>query len=656
MFRSYLLGALLVCSLPSFAQEQDTTDLQLLSNLSAETEATELQRKLNEKVGAASKKALSSRETPGIVSIITEEEIRKSGARDMIDLLRSIPGFDFGQDLDFVSGLILRGAWSFEGKILVLLDGMELNDLLYQNVAFFNRFPVDLIERIELIRGPGSAIYGGTAEFGVINIITKGSIGTQSGLEAFLMTGFLPDAIGRTNAGISFVKRFDAKTHVDVSYFQGKSIRSDQTYQDFEKAEPEVNLTNQSDVTTRNLNVGFTTGTLSVRGLFENYLLNRPGLSTEFKNSFFALKKDFNLKNGKITPYLQYTSQRPWQQKEPDGKYLINRLASRLKGGVTTSIDVTRKLNFVAGVEAFQDQASSDSSTYFRGKDNISFNLFSVYAQLLYQNRIANITAGFRADKHNAFGAAFVPRIALTKRFDYLHFKILASGSYRAPGIINMTVNSAIKPERSVVFESEIGYQLTPDMILSVNGYSIRTKDIIVYFYEDLGNNEYIEGYENERRFGTSGIEMHYTFKNKKWNFEANLSYYNAGKSDVASYSIPGEENKFIAAGTWKTVLTGGVNLTPTLSFHTTFNLFSSRMAYTEPGVITKLEPYNLINLYLLYENAFVKGLNLSAGVFDLLNERPVLPQAYDGGFSAISGRSREVTAKISYKLPFDKK
>src|SRR5687767_3329264 len=147
-------------------------NLDSLMNLNAFTEESDLQKMLNKNVSVSAQK-LTSRETPGIVSVVTAEEIQNSGARDVIDVLRLVPGFDVAQDLQFVMGLNLRGNWANEGKVLVLMDGQPFNDLLYQSVAVGNHFPIDAIERIEIIRGPGSAQYGGSAEYGVVNIITK---------------------------------------------------------------------------------------------------------------------------------------------------------------------------------------------------------------------------------------------------------------------------------------------------------------------------------------------------------------------------------------------------------------------------------------------------------------------------------------------------
>jgi outer membrane receptor for ferrienterochelin and colicin len=128
---------------------------------------------LNMKITVSSKTAMTSRESPGIVSIVTADEIKKSGARDLIDILNMVPGFNFGYDIDGVIGLASRGNWGHEGKILILLDGQEMNENFYSTFQFGNRIPVGQIKRIEIIRGPGSSIYGGYAELGVVNIITK---------------------------------------------------------------------------------------------------------------------------------------------------------------------------------------------------------------------------------------------------------------------------------------------------------------------------------------------------------------------------------------------------------------------------------------------------------------------------------------------------
>src|SRR5688572_13345028 len=78
------------------AQELES-DLDSLMNMSAYTAESELQKTLNQNLTVSSAKALTTRETPSIISVVTAEEIQNSGARDLTDILRLVPGFEIGQ-------------------------------------------------------------------------------------------------------------------------------------------------------------------------------------------------------------------------------------------------------------------------------------------------------------------------------------------------------------------------------------------------------------------------------------------------------------------------------------------------------------------------------------------------------------------------------
>lgn len=78
-----------------------------------------------------------------------------------MQVLQLIPGFDFGVDVEGIVGIGVRGNWAHEGKVLMLWDGLEMNEDLYSTLQFGGHYPVGQIKRIEIIRGPGSAIYGG---------------------------------------------------------------------------------------------------------------------------------------------------------------------------------------------------------------------------------------------------------------------------------------------------------------------------------------------------------------------------------------------------------------------------------------------------------------------------------------------------------------
>ena len=113
-------------------------------------------------------------EAPGVISVITREEIDNSGARNLDDLLIFVPGITPSQDEENGRGYGVRGLWSMEGKMLILLDGVRMNEALYGNTIFARQFSTDNIERIEIIRGPASAVYGEFGELAVLNIISCG--------------------------------------------------------------------------------------------------------------------------------------------------------------------------------------------------------------------------------------------------------------------------------------------------------------------------------------------------------------------------------------------------------------------------------------------------------------------------------------------------
>jgi iron complex outermembrane receptor protein len=141
-----------------------------------------------ETVVTASRRAQSTLEAPNATTLITAEEIRLSGARSLPELLRRVPGAEVMAMGVASYNLSFRGFnQRVANKVLVLIDGRtEYQDFL--GLTLWSSLPVGLeeIERIEVIRGPGSALYGANAMLGVINIITrapgKGSTAEMAGV------------------------------------------------------------------------------------------------------------------------------------------------------------------------------------------------------------------------------------------------------------------------------------------------------------------------------------------------------------------------------------------------------------------------------------------------------------------------------------------
>ena len=146
---------------------------QTLKNLSME----ELMEVKVDTVFGASKHEQKVTEAPSAVSIVTADDIKQQGYRTLADVLRSVRGFYVTSDR-WYNAIGMRGmniSGDFGGRLLITVDGHRLNDPIYDTAASGMDFllDVDLIERVEVIRGPGSSLYGNNAFLGVINVITR---------------------------------------------------------------------------------------------------------------------------------------------------------------------------------------------------------------------------------------------------------------------------------------------------------------------------------------------------------------------------------------------------------------------------------------------------------------------------------------------------
>ena len=156
----------------------------------------ELARLLNTPVIIASRLQQSQEEAPSAVYVVTRTDIERYGWRELADILRVLPGFDFGNDGTALIGLSERGIWAHEGKVLLMVDGIQVSPLHNGNVNYYGSYPAELIERVEVIRGPGSALYGQFAGAAVINLITRGAEDPEGGRFALRTT-----TLGAGNVG-----------------------------------------------------------------------------------------------------------------------------------------------------------------------------------------------------------------------------------------------------------------------------------------------------------------------------------------------------------------------------------------------------------------------------------------------------------------------
>lgn len=624
-----------------------------------------LEELMNIKIDVASGKGTTLRESPGIISYIDAEEIKNSGARDFMDLLRLIPGFEFGSDVDNSVGLGVRGNWGFEGKVLILLDGQQLNETSYGTFSFSQRIPIDNIKKIEIIRGPGSALYGGVAGLAVIKITTKNGEDLNGG-QFSGNYGISNGTSLRENIQASFGKSITDDLSVSLSAYYNTGKQSAETYEALDGSS--TNYKDSSAVKSSNINLGLKYKDLNLRFIYDDLSVKNLNYDGYTHFDGFYLGANYAIKLGEkwtITPKLNYKKQEPWSYIKPkwyDDTDYYNVYNNRYTGNITTSFDPNDKVNIVFGVEYYEDKSTffnedSEWNIFYNGEQSISFTDLAVFAQATFESKIANITAGIRYDDHSAVDPAFVPRIALTKVVDDWHFKLLYSQAFKTPVIENINLNNEIKPERIDVAEFEVGYRLNSNMFLTANLYTTTIKDVIVYG-ESVVDGETFYNYYNYPKSGTHGIEVDYKYKGN-WGFvNAGYSYYKPNKNaDVDAFQVEGNNKVFLGFPGHKFTTNAHIKLANNLFLNPSILFFSDKYFYEYDAdgelALNKLNNTVLANINLTYENILTKGLDLGVGVYNIGNSKDMYLQPYNGGNYPVLAPGTELNFNLKYRFDF---
>lgn len=137
----------------------------------------ELERLLTVPVYGAAKYAQTTAEATAAVTVLTSGDIASFGWRTLAEVLNGVRGVHFRHDrgYDYVGVRGLSRPGDYSSRVLLLIDGVRSNDNIYDAALLGREFGLDvgLIDRVEYIAGPGSALYGSNAVFGVVNIITR---------------------------------------------------------------------------------------------------------------------------------------------------------------------------------------------------------------------------------------------------------------------------------------------------------------------------------------------------------------------------------------------------------------------------------------------------------------------------------------------------
>src|SRR5438270_2720553 len=146
---------------------------------------------LTTQVASGSKTSESPRDAPATVMIVTADEIQRRGYRDLEELFHDLPGFDVTRGNGSTDSWVdQRGYVSINNdRLIFLVDGVEQGDLSDNTVYISRQYPLSNIERVEIIYGPASTMYGANAYTGVISIITKQAEALVSEGKSFALRG-----------------------------------------------------------------------------------------------------------------------------------------------------------------------------------------------------------------------------------------------------------------------------------------------------------------------------------------------------------------------------------------------------------------------------------------------------------------------------------
>ena len=618
-----------------------------------------------EQVHVVSGAPRSFRDAPGIVSVITREDIRASGARDLVDVLRLVPGVDVALDVEGALGPGVRGLWGTEGKVLFLVDGHEMNEPFYGTWQLGPNLPLDLVERIEVQRGPGSVIYGGFAELAVVRITTRG-VDELSGLELRATAG----AMGTTpsRAGLTGAAALRGEeTWLVASAHVAEAIRSDATFVDTASsngAAPRTfDMAEHAGLSPRwySLNAGHGPWRLSL--VFDDYshetragygeLLERTetvGFRSFFARAHSTLAPTTELQ---VVPHVAYKRQSPWAADDADLATFYAKTSDRFSGGAELRWLPTLDTDVLMGVDLAHDRARLDDERQlgtqhaFDGERTFESTNLAVFGEVFSESLPLTVVAGARGEWSTAYDApTLVPRIALMRGFGPIWAKALYASAFRAPAYENLALNPDIEPERARTYELEVGWSADPSWTFVGNVFDITLIDPIVFRYDAVADTE---NYRNGREVRSQGFELIARVEYERLTLDA--TYANnvlTGHTLEAENTAPGYPQEPLGLAGHKGTLGGRLRLPAQLTLASHAVATSARRSADG----TRGDARLLWNVNLLADDLGLEGLSGAFAVFDVLNEGERYLQAHRSGHAPLPGPSREFVLRLAWTAP----
>lgn len=539
---------------------------------------------------------------PAVVTLITSEDIKATGATNIVDILQSVPGIYVRMSQFGFRPLIhFRGGKA--NQTLLMVNGTPMKDLMWGFGIFWKGLPVSMIDRVEIIRGPGSALFGADASTGVINVITK-TAGKMSGSEAGVRAGSFNTKTAWMQHGSNW-NGFDIGLTANVYSTDGSNpfIASDgQTKKD------QDNLTNVS-LAPGNAKFGWRSEDIRFSMAKDNWRLHADymrhsdleiGLTgagvldpvTRAGDSRYNV--DLFYKNDQLSSewivdaelryqHLDYTSGDGFQERPPgytdaSGTYpdgVINHMKSaerrlffEAKGlysgndGHALLIGAGYTFEDLYFVEQFINSGTGPDGNPITAGDplvDVSDTPYAfapekmrkishVFLQDIWDiNDDWEFTAGARYDHYSDFGGTLNPRLALVwQSTDKLTTKLLYGQAFRAPSyqeLFSITSyslpNADLDPEMSHTVDLSFSYAANNDLQLALNIFNFKHMDIIRTVDVGLGKRQY----QNTGEHSIRGIELEANWQaSHDLRFASNYTTREQGNSSFRAVQEPAWE------------------------------------------------------------------------------------------------------------------
>lgn len=504
-----------------------------------------------EKVIGASKFEQKVTQAPASVTVVTGDEIARMGHRTVADVLRSVRGLYLSYDGNY-SYLGSRGflrPGDYNSRTLVLIDGHAMNDNLFGSAGFGREYTVATgdIDRVEVIRGPSSSIYGSSAFFGVVNIITHR--GRQlNGWGVSAETG----SYGASEAGLSFGKLFKngLELYVSATYFRSPGQKSIY-YPEFDQRifSTSYRATNNGvaedsdaeDAFKLLTNLRF--GKFTVSGFFvtRDKTVPTAAFVTDFntqrqktidRRGYLSVGYEHQISGDlRVTGHASYdtfwhSGDNPYNLAPPGFPPHPLLSTDQLYGDwLTTEWQMTASIleqhTVIVGAE-FRNNLHQQARSYIDGDPNNYYfdsSLSSKVAGVYAQTEVAiaptlTFNGGARYDYYySSFGGTLNPRFALIYHpAPRTTLKALYGQAFRAPNQYEQYYGSAaarqspLRPERIRTFEVVLEHYFTGDYRFGISAYKYKVNDLIAVVILPDGDFTFA----NTDRSSAKGVELEF--------------------------------------------------------------------------------------------------------------------------------------------------